>query len=205
MTRKFKLVSAVLIAIAGAFALQSCMAGGWHLSRKLATWNNAFPIVPRILIYIALFILPVYEIAALVDAFWFNIGDFWKGTVSASNQKYRRNGMDVCVENTRDPLRHTTITSRKGERIVSTVELKELAGGKIAMYVNGVLRGEVNSIRDVDLDLVLYREDGKTVAFAKILSGLDLRVAESLPKGQPAEYLRALGIQVPTAPAYAAK
>jgi hypothetical protein len=203
--RKLKFVPLMLLALAGTLALQSCMAGGWHLTRKLAAWNNAFSIVPRILIYVAFFVLQVYTITSIVDAFWFNIGDFWNGRVTASNQKYHKKGMEVTVVNVRDPLRHTTITSRKGERVVSTVELKEVDSGKVAMYVNGMLRGEVSSIRDVDLNLVLYKEDGKTVSYTKIITGADLRVAQSLPEGQPADYLKTLGVVVPTAPVYAAK
>jgi hypothetical protein len=197
MFKKLKFVPLVLLALASTLTFQACMSGGWKITRTVARWNNSLSILPRILIYIAFFIIPVYGVASLIDAIVFNTIDFWNGTVSAMNYNYKKDGMDVSVAHTRFPLRQSIITTRKGDVVKSEVKICELTTGKIALYVDGVLRGEVNNIKEVDPALTVFNEDGVTVAFTKTISANDMKLAAMAPQQSPADFLKALDIKVP--------
>lgn len=205
MNKKSRLVTFTLLALAGTMTLQSCLSGGWKVTRMVAKWNNSLTIIPRILIYVAFFIIQVYTITALIDSIVFNTIDFWTGTVSAMNYKYQKDGNDVAVEHSRFPLRRSVITTSKDGVVKSVVEIKELESGKIALVVNGVLRGEFNNIRDVEPSLVLYKEDGKTQLLSKTFSTRDVELASSATRQSPRELLEVLNIRIPGTTLAAAK
>ncbi len=205
MFKKLKLTSFVLVALAGTFALQSCLSGGWKVTRIVAKWNNSMGVLPRILIYIAFFILQVYTVTALIDSIVFNTIDFWNGTVTGMNKQYKKNGMDVAVSHSRTPLRQSIITTSKGDQVISVVQISELASGKIALTINGVLRGEVNSIHDIDPSLTLFKEDGKTLLLSKTFSEKDMKLAALSDFQNPKELLHAMNIVLPKDPLVSAK
>ncbi|MBL8994902.1 MAG: DUF3332 family protein [Spirochaetia bacterium] len=197
MTQKSRLVTFTLLALAGTMTLQSCLSGGWKITRMVAKWNNGFAVFPRILIYIAFFLLQVYTITSLIDGIVFNTIDFWNGTISAMNYKYQKDGMDVAVVHSRFPLRRSVITTSKGDVVKSVVEVNELENGKIALVINGVLRGEFKNIQDVDPTLVLYKEDSKTELLSKAFSTRDVQFASSGLAQSPRELLEVLNIRIP--------
>lgn len=77
MKKKFLPVAAVILA--GSLVLPSCI-GSFALSNKVLAWNqtidNKFV---NELVFIALWIVPVYEISMIADALVINSIEFWTG------------------------------------------------------------------------------------------------------------------------------
>jgi hypothetical protein len=86
--------------------LSGCVAGNFGLTRKLARWNLSFSIFPRIIVYIALIIIPVYAITLLFDFIINNTIEFWTNSpvVSAQNHTFEQDGYRVEVEHSRNSL-----------------------------------------------------------------------------------------------------
>ena len=78
MKKKFLPVAAVILA--GSLALPSCI-GSFALSNKVLAWNqtidNKFV---NELVFIALWIVPVYEVSMFIDSVVINSIEFWTGS-----------------------------------------------------------------------------------------------------------------------------
>src|SRR5271154_176112 len=79
--------------------LVGCVAGNFGLTRKVAHWNNSFSLLPRILLYIGLLIIPVYELSMLFYFLINNTIQFWDGSalVTSQNQTFEKDGKKVVV------------------------------------------------------------------------------------------------------------
>ncbi len=141
---------AIVAASVGVASLTGCAAGNFGLTRKLAGWNLSFSTVPRVIIYVAFVIIPVYELALLFDFVINNTVEFWTNSavITSQNQTFTKDGYKVVVNNTRDPLRKSVYTAYDKEgRVTSISELREMKDGSIAVYLNGELKARVQSIR----------------------------------------------------------
>ncbi|MDR1883323.1 MAG: DUF3332 domain-containing protein [Prevotella sp.] len=76
---KKRFFSVTAIAFAGALLLNSCI-GSFNLSRKVLAWNQTIDnkFVNEI-VFIALWIVPVYEVSFLADIWVINTIEFWSG------------------------------------------------------------------------------------------------------------------------------
>jgi Domain of unknown function (DUF3332) len=156
MNQRFlKLVCAVTIGCFSVTQLSGCAAGGFGLTKSLGKWNGRFSIVPRVLIYLGLFIVQVYTLTLLFDFLLNNTIEFWSGTpLVAQNQTFEKDGQRVVVQNTRDPLRKTVITVYDKAGAIQTVnELRETPTGTVEIYVNSEKKAELGSIGDALVEL----------------------------------------------------
>lgn len=70
---------ALLMAVAGSFLFTSCI-GRFALTNKVLTWNNQIGSkFVNELVFLAFWILPVYEVTALADLLVINSIEFWSG------------------------------------------------------------------------------------------------------------------------------
>ncbi len=87
MKRRYFTVAAIL-AIASAFCFTSCI-GKFALTSSVMSWNNSIGSkFVNELVFVAFWILPVYEITGLADLLVINSIEFWSGSnpVSASTK-----------------------------------------------------------------------------------------------------------------------
>ena len=78
--KKKTLSVALIMALAGSMMLSSCI-GNFSLTKKVFDWNqNVGDKFVNELVFIAFCIVPVYEIAAFIDAVVINSIEFWSGT-----------------------------------------------------------------------------------------------------------------------------
>ncbi|MGZ3682209.1 MAG: DUF3332 family protein [Bdellovibrionota bacterium] len=169
--------------------LVGCAAGDFGFTRGVAHWNLRFSLLPRILVYILLIIIPVYPIAMFLDVILNNTIQFWTGSAVfvAQNKTFYKDGLRVEVAHSANPLRKTVITAYdKDGKVASTVELRETAQKAIELYVDNMKRAEVKDIRD---GIRLLEETSGHVTKARTFAldefaGLDLespaRVRENL-------------------------
>lgn len=154
----------LIIAICN-FALFGCAAGNFGFVRSVAKWNLKFSILPRVLIYIAFVIIPVYPIAVLLDVIIGNTIEFWTGSaiIHAGTKTFRKDGNEVRITHSLSPLRKTVIesTDRNGHKDVT--EIVENADHSIHVLVNGVKRGEIKDIEKDLSTLLTYASDGLTL------------------------------------------
>lgn len=109
---------AVVLTLLGSFTLTSCI-GSFALTNKLLGWNRQIgPKFVNELVFVAFWILPVYEVSALADVLVINTIEFWSGRnpVSASTQvidtdsgrylvKCDGKGYDITCEATGETVR----------------------------------------------------------------------------------------------------
>lgn len=143
--------------------LSGCAAGNFSLTRSVGRWNRKFTEIPRVLIYIAFVIIPVYPIAMLVDLVVTNTIDFWQGgSASAMNNTIYKDGYKIKIAHSADPLRKSIMQSYdKNEKLVSTVELRETEQHTIEVYLDGVKKSEVNSIEDGMVQISAFTDTQK--------------------------------------------
>jgi hypothetical protein len=164
MSTKLRAISLVTLAVFSMTAFSGCAAGRFHLTRAVGGWNNRMPLLPRILVYVAFVIIPVYGVTLLADFLVTNTIDFWSGTSTASNASYERDGVKYAVVNRKDPLKHTIITAQAPNKLPQVIEFKEQASGKIALWIDGVQRAEVSDLNEMNSQLKIYSQDGITLA-----------------------------------------
>lgn len=99
--RKSFIKVAVVIALGGSLLLTSCI-GSFQLTNKLLSWNktigNKFI---NELVFVAFWILPVYEVSGLADFLVLNSIEFWSGENPVAQGTYRidgKNGEKYLVE-----------------------------------------------------------------------------------------------------------
>ena len=77
--KKTKITIALLLALAALMPLESCI-GSFALTKKVLAWNKQVgDKFVNELVFVAFFILPVYEITALADILVINSIEFWSG------------------------------------------------------------------------------------------------------------------------------
>lgn len=93
MKRKYLSVAAILLC-AGSIMFSSCI-GSFSLTNKLLSWNrqvgNKFV---NELVFVAFWILPVYEVSVLADYIVINSIEFWSGTNPVAQGKSHIKGSD---------------------------------------------------------------------------------------------------------------
>lgn len=135
----------------GAIQLTGCAAGNFGATRSVAHWNQRFSLLPRIIVYIALVVIPIYPLAMLFDMLLNNTLEFWTGRpiMNAKNQTFEKNGYRIEVAHSLAPLRKTVITAyNKAGQVESVSELRETAGKTVEVYVNGRRVAEVDAPHD---------------------------------------------------------
>lgn len=82
----------VVLALAGSLFMTSCI-GSFQLTNKLLNWNrtigNKFV---NELVFVAFWILPVYEVSGLADLLVLNSIEFWSGTNPVAQGKFKIEG-----------------------------------------------------------------------------------------------------------------
>ena len=93
--RKKHLAIAVVVALSASMMMQSCI-GSFALYNKVKTWNEHVgdKFVNEI-VFVALWILPVYELSFVADLFILNSIEFWSGTNPALAQTKVIDGKDA--------------------------------------------------------------------------------------------------------------
>lgn len=77
--KKRHLTVALLLAVTGSMLFSSCI-GRFALTNKVLTWNNQIGSkFVNELVFLAFWILPVYEVTALADLLVINSIEFWSG------------------------------------------------------------------------------------------------------------------------------
>lgn len=93
MRKKFLSVG-IIAALCGSMLFTSCI-GSFQLTNKLLSWNktigNKFV---NELVFIAFWILPVYEVSGLADFLVLNSIEFWSGSSPLAYGKYRLDGQN---------------------------------------------------------------------------------------------------------------
>ena len=87
--KKTKLTLAIAITLACSMTFSSCI-GSFALTNKVLSWNKQIGSkFVNELVFVAFWILPVYEIAAIADVLVINTIEFWSGSnpVSANSTK----------------------------------------------------------------------------------------------------------------------
>ena len=149
---KFRSFGAAALAAVAVVSLSGCAAGDFGLTRSVARWNLSFSPVPRVLICIGLYIVPVYELSMVFDLLINNTVQFWSDSavISAkSTQKFQKDGYLVTVTNMRGPLKRSIFkVYDKHGSLRSTGELRETNDKTIDVYIDGVKKDTVQNVRD---------------------------------------------------------
>lgn len=97
MRKKF-FTAAAAISVAGSLMLTSCI-GSFGLSNKVLDWNNQIgsKFVNEV-VFIAFWILPVYELSALADILVINSIEFWSGSNPLASNTKVIDGKDARYE-----------------------------------------------------------------------------------------------------------
>lgn len=168
MRKRFFSVAA--IALAGTLLFSSCI-GSFNLSRKVLAWNQTIDSkFVNELVFIALWIVPVYEVSILADVLVINSIEFWSGEnpveagivkkVQGENGIYTvetlENGYNIQNEEGEqmnlvyDKATNTWSAVTKGE----TTKLVKLEGeGKAIVYLPNGQEKSVEISNDGVLDL----------------------------------------------------
>ena len=78
--KKIKLSVAAFLLAAGALVFNSCI-GSFTLTKNVMDWNNRVGVkFVNELVFVAFWILPVYEVTAIADLLVLNSIEFWSGT-----------------------------------------------------------------------------------------------------------------------------
>ena len=93
--RKKQLIIATVVALSASMMMQSCI-GSFALYNKVKDWNdhvgNKFV---NEIVFVAMWILPVYELSFAADLFILNSIEFWSGTNPALAQNQVIDGKDA--------------------------------------------------------------------------------------------------------------
>lgn len=93
MKRKFTTV-AVVLALIGSMTMTSCI-GSFSLTNRLLSWNHQVGSkFVNELVFVAFWILPVYEVSALADVLVINSIEFWSGNNPMASSRSIIDGKD---------------------------------------------------------------------------------------------------------------
>ena len=77
--KRVKISAAILLTVAAMLPMQSCI-GSFALTNKVLDWNRQVgDKFVNELVFVAFWILPVYELTGLADILVINSIEFWKG------------------------------------------------------------------------------------------------------------------------------
>lgn len=139
---KKTLLSSVAIVLASAFMFSSCI-GSFNLSKKILNWNQIIDDkFVNELVFVALWIVPVYEIAILADVLVINSIEFWSGE---------------------NPVQAGIVKKVEGENGVYTVETLENG-----YQIKNEEGQQVNLVYDKDTNTWSAVANEKTVKLIKI-------------------------------------
>ena len=118
MRKHFKSVAAILAATFIGLTASSCI-GSFALTNKLLSWNRQIDSkFVNELVFIAFWILPVYEVSGLADLLVINSIEFWSGNnpvVASSKTVTGTDGQKYLVES--DANGYTITTEATGEMV----------------------------------------------------------------------------------------
>lgn len=116
--RKKHLIVATVVALSASMMMQSCI-GSFALFNKVKTWNDQVgdKFVNEI-VFVAMWILPVYELSMLCDILILNTIEFWSGTNPALAQTKVIDGKDAqyLVASNEDGYVITNMTTKQETR-----------------------------------------------------------------------------------------
>ena len=96
--KKKTLSVALVMALVGSMTLSSCI-GSFSLTKKVHEWNqNLGNKFVNELVFIAFCIVPVYEVAAFIDAIVINSIEFWSGSNPVAQGKKVIDGEKTIIE-----------------------------------------------------------------------------------------------------------
>lgn len=92
--KKKILTVGIITALCGSMFLSSCI-GSFQLTNKLLTWNRAISNkFVNELVFVAFWILPVYEVSGLADFLVINSIEFWSGTNPVAQGTFKIEGQN---------------------------------------------------------------------------------------------------------------
>lgn len=144
-------LSVAAIAVAGCFLFSSCI-GSFNLSNKLLSWNNtAGSKFVNEVVFVAFWIVPVYEVALLADILVLNSIEFWTGNnpVQAGLVKEVQGKDGIYIVETKD--NGYNIKSENGDQV-------ELVYDKATDTWSAVAAGETHK-------LFKYENDNSVTAY----------------------------------------
>lgn len=93
--RKKQLIVATVVALSASMMMQSCI-GSFALFNKVKAWNDHVgDKFVNELVFVAMWILPVYELSFVADLFILNTIEFWSGSNPALAQTQVIDGKDA--------------------------------------------------------------------------------------------------------------
>jgi hypothetical protein len=163
----FRILSVITMIAVPSMFLNGCAAGNYGLTRTVAKWNLKMSVVPRVLIYIAFVIIPVYGLATLFDLVINNTIEFWSGkaAVTAKNEIFEQDGHRVEVAHSMSPLKRSEFKSydQKGMLLATTVFAEEQSG-EISVFVDGVKRGQVKEIDQNIIQMMTFNGQERNIS-----------------------------------------
>ena len=116
--RKKQLIIATVVALSASMMMQSCI-GSFALFNKVKDWNDHVgDKFVNELVFVAMWILPVYELSFTADLFILNTIEFWSGTNPALAQTQVIDGKDAqyLVASNEDGYTITNMTTKQVTR-----------------------------------------------------------------------------------------
>ncbi|MBL4656886.1 MAG: DUF3332 domain-containing protein [Flavobacteriales bacterium] len=144
------IIPALAVMLLCSTTMQSCY-GPFQLTNKVYNWNGEFKGFEKHLIFWALLIIPVYEVAAILDALILNTIQFWTGNNPLS---MKEGEMDTQLVQSNGKLYE--ITATKNKFLINEV-------------TDGASSNEVSLIYKPSEKSWNLRENGKTVKLAEQL------------------------------------
>ena len=116
--RKKHLIIATVVALSASMMMQSCI-GSFALFNKVKSWNDHVgDKFVNELVFVAMWILPVYELSFVADLFILNTIEFWSGTNPALAQTQVIDGKNAqyLVASNEDGYTITNMTTKQVTR-----------------------------------------------------------------------------------------
>ncbi|MDO5569904.1 MAG: DUF3332 domain-containing protein [Bacteroidales bacterium] len=150
---KIKLVAALVL---GSTLFSSCI-GPFRVTTSMWEWNKS--IGDKFLnevVFLALHIVPVYEVVYLADVLIFNTIDFWGGNAFAMNETIKTDNANYKIASNDNGY---TITNLDNEKSLDLVFEKETKTWSID------INGESTKLMTLidDSNVKMYLPDGKTM------------------------------------------
>ena len=110
--KKSYLTVAVVLSLAASLTLSSCF-GSFALTNKVISWNKQVgDKFVNELVFVAMWILPVYELSMLADMFVLNSIEFWSGKNPVVAETKVIDGKDAKYLVACDEIQSPTLTTR---------------------------------------------------------------------------------------------
>ena len=122
--KKKSLIIATVVALSASMMMQSCI-GSFALFNKVKTWNDHVgDKFVNELVFVAMWILPVYELSFAADLFILNSIEFWSGTNPALAQAETKviDGKDAQYLVAKNESGYTNMTTKQVTKFNFNVE-----------------------------------------------------------------------------------